>query len=356
MKKKSKITLTKLCLVGIKGLPANYGGFETFAENLVLKTKDKIQWTVYGEQMEKKFSQDNNFKSVTIPIKANGYQSMLHDALAIFHSVIFEKPEKILILGYSGSWVLPFLRLFSKQKILTNIDGLEWRRDKYNYFTKKLLYFLEQLAIIFSHKVIIDNSALIKHINPRFRHKVVTLEYGGDNPFINRYKDLVTPKYYYSISRIVPENKVEIILEAFTQSDAELFYMGNWTNSEYGRKLQSKYSNISNIHLLDPEYDIELVTKFRLEGKVYVHGHSVGGTNPSLVEAIQCNNSFICFDCDYNKATLENNGNYFFNKEDLIKIITTEPIILKEKTLSKLRAKYSWDRIVYEYLTTIKNT
>lgn len=348
--------MTKVCLIGIKGLPSRYGGFETFAENLVLGTKDRIHWTVYGEEMDPDFSFKNNFNSITVPLKANGFESIFHDAYALVHAIFWEKPDKILILGYSGSWILPLIKPFTKIGILINIDGLEWRRNKYNVFTRKLLYLLEQFAISFSSKVIIDNSALLKHINYHFHDKVITIEYGGDHPFCLKEKDSVS-EYYYAISRIEPENNVKIILQAFENVDANLIYVGNWSHSKYSRKLFNEYSRFPNIKLLGPEYDKEVLTKLRINGNTYVHGHSVGGTNPSLVEAIHCNRSFICFDCDYNRVTMDSNGNYFSSLSSLKEIIVNKKLaILEEDVLKDLRFRYSWKRIINNYLELIEES
>ena len=135
MKKALNTSLIKVCLIGIKGLPARYGGFETFAENLVTGSNNRIKWSVYGEQINRNFSLKYDFKAIVVPLKANGFQSIFHDAFALVHAVFWEKPDKILVLGYSGSWVLPFIKPFHSIEIIVNIDGLEWRRNKYNTFT-----------------------------------------------------------------------------------------------------------------------------------------------------------------------------------------------------------------------------
>lgn len=354
MKKTLNTSLIKVCLIGIKGLPARYGGFETFAENLVMGSNNQIRWSVYGEEIDRNFSIRNNFKRIIIPFKANGFQSIFHDAIALIHAIFWEKPDKILVLGYSGSWVLPFIKPFHNIEIIINIDGLEWRRNKYNAHTKYVLYLLEQFALTFSNKVIADNSALLKHIKYRYHKKVTIIEYGGDHPFRIKEKDFVGENNYYAVSRIEPENNVKMILQAFENLDAKLTYVGNWKNSNYSRKLFDEYSGFENIKLVGPEYDREVLTKLRINGGVYIHGHSVGGTNPSLAEAIHCNRSFICFDCDYNRVTMDNNGSYFYSLNSLREIIENRSVVIIDKEkLDQLRHKYSWERIINNYLALI---
>lgn len=347
----------RVSLIGIKGVPANYGGFETFAENLVIKSSRQINWIVYAEDIDKMHSRKYNYESYRVPFKANGLQSMFHDAFSVLHSIIFKKAECVLCLGYSGSWILPFVKIFFKSKIITNIDGLEWRREKHNIITKKLLYSLEQIALEFSDVIIVDNQSLIQHIKAKFIHKIEVVEYGGDHlledtlPSQKKYEE----NYDYSLSRIVPENKVHLILEAYSKSGKPFKYIGNWLSSKYGKDLFEKYSIFKNIELINPIYDLGEIKKFRSNGATYIHGHSVGGTNPSLVEAIFCNDQIICFDCDYNRTTMNNTGNYFSNAEELFELISSERNSISSNDLALLKGKYSWSNIVNRYITIIKS-
>ena len=116
------------------------------------------------------------------------------------------------------------------------------------------------------------------------------------------------------VCRIEPENNVHVVLKAFAQLPEKTFVMvGNWNNSEYGKSMKADYGNYSNIHLLDPIYDQVKLDKLRSNCLVYIHGHSAGGTNPSLVEAMYLGRPVIAFDVSYNCVTTENKALYFKN-------------------------------------------
>ncbi|EKA4244511.1 glycosyl transferase, partial [Escherichia coli] len=122
---------------------------------------------------------------------------------------------------------------------------------------------------------------------------------------------------YLGLCRIEPENNIEMILNAFINTDKKIKFMGNWDNSEYGRQLKKYYSNYPNITLLEPNYNIEELYKLRKNCLAYIHGHSAGGTNPSLVEAMHFNIPIFAFDCDFNRYTTNNLAHYFNDSEQL---------------------------------------
>ena len=287
-----------ISIVGTVGVPACYGGFETLVENLLETGAEDKSITVYcsSKSYERKFTSYKNAKLTYIPFKANGPQSIIYDIASLLHA-LFKRPDVVLILGVSGCVFLPFFRLFAKAKVVTNIDGLEWRREKWGKWPKRFLKFSEKLAVKFSDVVISDNQAIADYVQNEYGVKSTVIAYGGDHAVTADLK-ISDAGFALALCRIEPENNVEMILEAFSKTDKPLKFIGNWDSSEFGRVMKSKFSVFDNIEIIDPIYDIEKLSVLRSSCSFYIHGHSAGCTNPSLVEMMHFGKSIFCFDCN----------------------------------------------------------
>lgn len=345
-----------LSIVGTVGLPACYGGFETLVENLVEETDSKIDKniTVYcsSKSYPQKLATYKGAKLVYLPIKANGPQSVVYDTVSLVHC-LFNRTETVLILGVSGCVFLPFFRRLSKAKVVTNIDGLEWRRDKWGKSAKRFLKFSEKLAVKYSDEIIADNQAIADYVENEYGVKSSVIAYGGDHA-ITESLTLSDANFALALCRIEPENNVEMILHAFSQTDKPLKFVGNWDGSEFGRAMKNYYSTFANIDIIDPIYDIKQLADLRSSCSFYVHGHSAGGTNPSLVEMMHFSKSILCFDCNYNRASTENMANFFTDSNDLIANINSEYKINNgDAMLEVARRRYTWDIIRKKYFELI---
>lgn len=346
-----------ISIIGIVGIPACYGGFESLVENLTKNSSNNIQYRVFcsSKFFKRKVKTYNNAELIYIPINANGIQSIFFDIISLIKS-LFKKNDVTLILGVSGCIFLPIFKLFSKSKIITNIDGLEWKRDKWNKFAKWFLKLSESFAIKYSDTIISDNQAIADYVKNEYNVVSKVIAYGGDHIFPHTHKvDSFNfeEDYYLSICRIEPENNVSLILESFSISNRRIKFIGNWKNSEYGKKLLEKYSSFENIELIDPIYDIDLLFKYRTNCKGYVHGHSAGGTNPSLVEAMHIGKPIIAFDCQFNRYSTDNKALYFSDAISLSKIISTtvdEILSANSANMKKIaEQKYTWKIITTQY-------
>lgn len=354
-----------LGIVGTVGVPGRYGGFETLAEQLARHIRPPqarlviyCQRTAYPDVLDRTDTSFEGHRRVFVPLRANGASSMLHDVLAMLHAALVARVDVMLVLGYSGAWALPLIRLLRpRMRIVTNIDGMEWRRAKFGPQTKKVLRWLEDCAVRFSHRVIADNASLVnlaQSIHPGLLPLLIA--YGGDHTLVQPLAALsvVTPTqpYYLSVARIEPENNCHLILQAF---DAEpgwhLVFVGNWSASDYGRNLKARYGTRINLTLLDPVYDLASLAALRASACGYVHGHSVGGTNPSLVEALFHTARVLAFDCVFNRSTLDNEGAYFSDVPQLRTLLNEAAHLdMSSSSLQRLRQRYRWDTIVQAYL------
>lgn len=359
-KKNKKI---RLSIIGSVGVPANYGGFETLAEHLIEDLGQKHDITVYCSG--KKYKKENRQKFYKgaklkyIPLDANGIQSIPYDTLSIVHALF--RSDVLLILGVAGAWILPFVKLFTNKKIIISIDGIEWKRDKWNLIAKWYLFWAESLAVKYSHIDISDNEAIQDYTAARYGTLSRIIEYGADHTiktpvtkeaFI-QYPFLENP-YAFKVCRIEPENNVHLILDAFTKTNRfPLVVMGNWNKSEYGQLLKKQYAHHSNIYLLDPIYEQQQLDIIRGNATLYVHGHSAGGTNPSLVEAMFLGLPILAYGVSYNKVTTENKALYFNDLETLIEQIDNvyqSKLTDIGQTMEKIaKRRYTWSNMAFKY-------
>lgn len=343
-------TGVRVGVVGTVGIPACYGGFETLIENLV--DCEKFDFTVYcsSKEYSNKRQSYKGAKLKYIPLGANGVQSILYDFVSIVDAAR-RRNAVILVLGISGAIAIPFVRVFSRAKIVTNIDGLEWRRAKWAWFAKRYLKFAEWVAVKCSHCVISDNQAIAEYVLNEYGLQSTMIAYGGDHGIVG---ETLTAEgdYALSICRIEPENNVCMILEAFARSGQALKFVGNWDSSEYGRRLKAKYAKCKNIDIMDPVYQPEKLYALREGCGIYIHGHSAGGTNPSLVEIMHFGKCVVAFDCDYNRATTEGKARYFSTEEDLMRATCgseAECAAIGGAMLEIARRRYTWDIVREQY-------
>jgi len=343
-------------------VPANYGGFETLVENLVrfhVKQCLPDVLTVYcsGKSYPTKNPTFLSARLRYLPLHANGAQSIPYDIWSLF-SAAWHRNEVILLLGVSGALALPLLRLFSSARIVTNIDGIEWRRQKWQGLAKHFLRLSERIAVRFSDVVIADNGAIAEYVAETYGVDCQVIAYGGDHAFSVEavaVDELDVPKdYAFSVCRIEPENNVHLIVEALArQSRLALVMVGNWNNSEYGRELRERYAVCTHIRLLDPIYDLGKLKTLRGLAQLYVHGHSAGGTNPSLVEAMHFGRPIIAFDCSFNRATTEDRALYFSTVEELLAFVShpdRDRLDQVGRDMQEIaQRRYTWDTIARQY-------
>jgi glycosyltransferase involved in cell wall biosynthesis len=338
-----------ISVIGTVGVPACYGGFESLVENLLPSRKiDLIYCT--RKAYENELSEYKGSRLKYWSLDANGVQSIPYDVISIVHSLLFTKND-LLVLGVSGAIAIPFFKLFSKRKVVTNIDGLEWKRAKWGKTAKWFLKFSEKVAVKFSDKVIADNAAIAEHVLTAYNKQAEVIAYGGDHA-VKGYLPAEKEAFSLALCRIEPENNVKMILEAYAQvPNQSLKFIGNWNNSEFGKELKNRFGVFNNIELIDPIYDLEQLFKLRSKAARYIHGHSAGGTNPSLVEMMFFDLPIYCFDCNYNRASTEDKAMYFSSSEHLVELLNTknEDLTIAKQMLEVSKRRYTWSIVKQQY-------
>ncbi len=351
----------KIAIIGTVGLPSKYGGFETLAEYLTKYLAKDFDMTVYcsSKSYDVYPKTHNNAKLEYINLNANGIQSIPYDIISIFKALKYA--DTLLILGVSGCIVLPFVKLISNKRIIVNIDGLEWRRAKWNKYAKWFLKFSEKIAVKTADVIVTDNKVIQEYVYSEYGKESELIAYGADHvsklvisPEVYKQYDFLKQEYAFTVCRIEPENNIHMIIEAMSlQSKYPLVMVGNWNASLYGKELREKYVNINHIHLLDPIYNQEILNQLRSNCYLYLHGHSAGGTNPSLIEAMALELPIIAYGVDYNRETTSNEASYFSSLEELKNIlntITEEELLSMGAKMEKIAdTQYTWEVIASKY-------
>ena len=359
--------MKNVAIVGTQGVPARYGGFETLVENIIGKNCPlEVQYTVFCSSKDfKKEERLLSYKGAFlkyVPLHANGFQSTPYDIWSLLK--VMRGYDVIVILGVSGCIFLPVFRLFCRKRLVINIDGLEHRREKWGKFARWFLRFSEAMAVRFADVIVADNKGIQDYVLDVYGKDSALIAYGGDHvkrsvgeerqrAILDLY-GLKRKEYSFTVCRIEPENNCHITLEAFAESGDVLVFIGNWDKSAYGQELKRKYSGVGNIQLIDPVYDLDVLYVLRNNCRFYIHGHSAGGTNPSLVEAMFFNCPILAYDVIYNRETTENKAFYFRDAEQLIALLRNDNASLLEKSARDMseiaNRRYLWKVVSRQYL------
>lgn len=350
-----------VAFIGSAGVPNRYGGFEAFLEFCgphICKEVRSMQVTCDASLYDDQTPMYKGMHRKFIGIRANGAASILHDLVAFFY--VLPQASHIIVLGISGAPWFPLFRCLCSllgKRLLVNIDGVEWRRDKFGVGKRLILRSFDWLAQRCAHVVIYDNAGLNDYVLPAARAKALEITYSGDH--VMRRRDLARKAYTaLTICRIEPENQVELLMEGVLISSLQKYtIVGNWNNSEFGINLRAKYQQERRLQLLDPIYDPEQLCVLRECCEFYLHGHSVGGTNPSLVEMLFYDCHIICFDVSFNRITASAGAIYFSDAAGLAQSIDVALNELGNRGIPErydLRAKYTCQAIADAYLQAFK--
>jgi glycosyltransferase involved in cell wall biosynthesis len=349
-------------IIGTNGLPGKYGGWDQLVNHLTINLKTQFDFIVYTSKYnaEPGLKTYNDAKLKIINLKANGIQSIFYDMLSLIHACF--KCDTLFICGTSGCIFLPLIKLSGK-KIILNPDGLEWKRKKWTKPVKWFLKISESIGIRFSDVVVSDNEKISEYINEKYNKNSKLIEYGGDHVIkgiklsdkTSEYYKIQSNKYAFKVCRIEPENNIHVILEAFVNIKIPLIIVGNWTYSKYGENLRNKYASFSNIKMLDAIYDQVILDELRNNCLIYIHGHSVGGTNPSLVEAMNLGLAVVAFNVPFNIVTTENEALFFTSSNDLELLLNNiyenkiELNNIRTKMSEIARRRYIWEIVTKKY-------
>ena len=351
----------RLALLGSNGIPAHYGGTETFFENLTKQLSERYDITVYCSKTNPKVVGNTYLgaKLLPYPLKANGWQGILYDMLTYLHAA--KRNDVLLIFVANGAPVIPIIRLFyPKVKIVINDGGLdEWKRESYGSFGRAWIKWCFKLSRKCIH--VADNYLYVRSLKNTFGIDAHMIRYGGDNVFpVVPTEDLIAKypflkdEYYISVSRAQVDNNLHIVLDAFAKlPEKTLVLVSNFMKSEYGKNLYEKYQGYNNLHLINGVYEATDINAIRYNARAYVHSHSRCGTPPSLCEAMFLGRPIISFDADVNHEVTEEHALFFKNADelkDIVNNLTVEQLnSLSKSSYEVSHREYTWAAIANKY-------
>ncbi len=362
----------KIAIIGTRGIPNQYGGFEQLAEylslGLVNKGHEVFVYNSHNHVFKPDMWNDVHIIHCYDPEKNMGTAGQFIYDLNCVLDARKRKFDVLLILGYTSISV--WGRLFPRKAVtVINMDGLEWKRTKYSAPVQKFLRYAEGLAVKCCNYFIADSTAIQSYLKDKYGIASEYIAYGAEllgneeESLLTEFK-VVKYDYFMVMARMEPENNIETILDGFSASDSRkrMLVIGN-TGNTFGRHVTRKFRHDQRIHFAGPIYHAKTVHTLKTFSSLYFHGHSVGGTNPSLLEAMASRALIAAHDNPFNKAILGEDALYFSGAQDVKNLVEnagrrpneTDKIADKMigANLRKVIEKYSWDRITDQYAQCI---
>lgn len=373
-------------IIGSKGIPAKYGGFETFVENLTSKRKDSsIKYHVACMAKDTNEFEHNNARCFNINVPNIGpAKAVYYDLIALKNSIKYIKDNNLesSIVYILACRIGPFIGHYKKIlhklgcKLYVNPDGHEWKRAKWNWLIKKYWKYSEKLMVKHADLLICDSINIEKYIKEdysKYNPNTTFIAYGSDvnkgilkdddKQLVDWYKEKdVKPKeYYLVVGRFVPENNYETMIIEYMKSNTQKDFVliTNVEQNKFYEKLKktTHFDKDKRIKFVGTVYNQELLKKIRENAYGYIHGHEVGGTNPSLLEALATTDLNLLLDVGFNKEVAQE-GALYWNKEEnslsnllneLDNISNSETEKYSNKAKKRIQDEYSWDKIIIDY-------
>lgn len=353
----------RIALVGTRGVPAHYGGFETCVEEVGRRLAERgHRVTVYcrsGNTPDGRVKEFAGMRLVHLPaLRRRSLETLSHTGLSAAHLLMRRADATIVFNAANAPW-LPLLRL-AKLPVATHMDGLEWKRAKWGPVGQRYYRWAEGFAVRFSNALIADAAGIRDYYRATFDAATELISYGA--PLLERREPkhlasvgLVSGKYHLVVARLEPENHVHTIVEGYVRSSAKLplVVVGSTPyGHEYNQKLRE--SADTRVRFLGGVWNQDLLDELYANALVYWHGHSVGGTNPSLLRAIGAGAATNAFDVNFNREVLGRAGRYFRHPADVAGLVEeseTHPALARSRGAQarEIAAGYDWDVVADGY-------
>ena len=360
----------KIAFVSTRGIPNNYGGFEQFAEYISVGMAQRgHEVVVYSPKFHP--YQESTYKGVRIKHiyspetwMGSSVGSSFYDFASLRDALKKEDFDIIYEAGYTS--IIPAYIWFNVKKrkrpiFTTNMDGLENKRSKFSPMVRRFLDWEEKMAVKYSHYLIADNMGIHDYYKEKYGKESKFLAYGADihDDFKAEYLEelgLKSEEYYILIARLEPENNIVMAIEGYLHSKENgrrpLIVVGK-TNTPHGKELVEKYGNERNVEFVGGIYDFKKLDSVRHFSKAYFHGHSVGGTNPSLLEAMAAGCFIFAHDNIFNRAVLKENAFYYPSADKVTEYLNRIDTIAEgskiqytARNIEVIRNEYSWESLI----------
>jgi glycosyltransferase involved in cell wall biosynthesis len=353
----------KVAILGTRGIPNYYGGFEHISEyvssGLVKRGHEVTVYNSHNHPYTKSSWNDVEIRHCYDPEYLIGTAGQFVYDLNCLLDARKRKYDVIMLMGYTSSSVWGNLYPH-KSAIITNMDGLEWKRSKYSKPVQAFLRYAEKLAVKHSQYYVADSMVIQTYLKDKYKIESKYIPYGADlfseleREQFDR-SEVLKEDYFLLMARMEPENNIETILEGFNQSSsARNFKVLGDTGNRFGKYITHKFKNDDRIQFKGSIFDNAKVRSLQNNSYLYFHGHSVGGTNPSLLEAMASEALIAAHNNPFNKSVLHTDAFYFSNANEVRNIVETVQRMETEKTmvnnnLHKIKNQFNWETIVDQY-------
>jgi len=353
----------RVAILGTRGIPNHYGGFEHISEyvseGLVKRGHSVTVYNSHNHPYKEAAWNGVRIRHCYDPEYLIGAAGQFVYDFNCLMDARKRKFDVILIMGYTSSSV--WGRLYpSKSTIITNMDGLEWKRSKYSPKVQQFLKYAEHLAVKYSKFYISDSLVIKSYLADKYKVDSCYIPYGADL-FSEEEREQVSKSdamkedYFLLMARMEPENNIETILDGFNNSNSQKkFKVLGDTSNRFGQFITHKFKNDNRIEFKGSIFDTAKVRAMQNNSYLYFHGHSVGGTNPSLLEAMASEALIAAHNNPFNKSVLSTDAFYFSDANDVRSLVENVQRHETEKTmvnnnLRKIKYQFNWERVIDQY-------
>jgi len=353
----------RIAILGIRGVPNYYGGFEHISEYVsagLVKRGHSV--TVYNSHNHP--YQQDSWNGVEIrhcydPEYLVGTAGQFVYDMNCLLDARKRNFDVVMLMGYTSSSV--WGQLYPKNStIITNMDGMEWKRTKYSKPVQKFLKYAEKLAVKYSDYYVADSKVIKGYLKDKYNITSEYIPYGADvfTEFEREQYDgnqALKEDYFLLMARMEPENNIEAILEGFNRSNSgKKFKVLGDTSNRFGKFITNKFANDERIQFKGAIFDTPKVRSLQNNSYLYFHGHSVGGTNPSLLEAMASEALIAAHNNPFNKSVLNTDAFYFSNATEVTHLVENVQRKAPEKNmvmnnLHKIQYQFNWERVIDQY-------
>jgi len=349
-------------MVGTRGVPARYGGFETAVEEVGSRLVAMGHEVVVYCRGEDRSTSYLGMQRVRLPaLRHPIMETLSHTALSVGH-LLTHRTDVALVFNAANAPLLPFLKA-ARIPVAVHVDGLEWQRAKWGPNGRRYYLANERLSVRLADELISDAIGIQDYYRSRYHAESTFLAYGSPilpaaDPHLLAELDLVAGGYHLVVARMEPENHVDVIVEGYRRSRAilPLVVVGSVPYpSDHERAVQTIAAADPRIRMVGGVWDQDLLNSLYAGSASYLHGHSVGGTNPSLLRAMGAGASVIAWDVNFNREVLGDTGRFFAHALDLaaaVEDVEADPLAagsLGEDARKRAATEYRWDDVAAGY-------